>query len=42
MEEKKVGTKGKSPKQDKTSTKNLTAEHPEGRESPNYKLDELT
>ena len=39
MEEKIVGTKGKSPKQDKTSTKNITAELPERRKSPYNKLD---
>ena len=34
MEERNVGTNGKSPKQDLTSAKDLTIELSEGRESP--------
>ena len=39
MEEKNVGTKGKSPKQDLTSADDLTIELPEERGSPNDRLD---
>ena len=39
LEEKYVGTKGKSPKQGLTSAKDLTIELPEGRESPYHRLD---
>ena len=39
MEERNVGTKGKSSKQDLTSVKDLTIELPEGRESPYHRLD---
>ena len=38
MEERDVGKKGKSPKQDLTSTKDLTIELPEGCESPYHRL----
>ena len=42
MEGRNVGTiRGKSPKQDLTSTKDLTIELPEGRESPYQRLDQL-
>ena len=37
-----VDTKGKSPKHDITSAKDLTIEHNEGRESPYHRLDSLT
>ena len=39
MEERNVGTKGKSPIQGLTSTKDLTIELPDGRESPYHRLD---
>ena len=39
MEERNVGTKMKSPKQDLTSAKDLPIKHPEGRESPYNILD---
>ena len=39
MEEINVGTKGKSPKQELTSTKDLTIELPELLESPYHRLD---
>ena len=40
MEERNVGTKGKSPKQDLTSAKDLTIEFLEGREIyPYHRLD---
>ena len=39
MEERKVVTKGKSPKHGLTSFKDLTIKLPEGRESPYYKID---
>ena len=39
MEESNVGTKGKRPKQDLTSAKDLTIELLEGRESPYHRLD---
>ena len=39
MEGRNVGTKGKNPKQDLTSAKNLTIELPEGHESPYHSLD---
>ena len=39
MEERNVGTKGKSFKQDLTSSKDLTIELPEWRESPYHRLD---
>ena len=38
MEEMNVGTKGKSPKQDLTSAKDLRIELSEGRESPYHRL----
>ena len=41
LEERCVGTKRKSPKQDLTSVKDLTIELSEGRESPYHRLDEL-
>ena len=39
LEERNVGMKGKSPKQDLTSAKDLTIGLPEGRESPYHRLD---
>ena len=42
MEERNVGARGKSPKQDLTSVKDLTIELPEGRESPFHILYWLT
>ena len=39
MEERNVGTKGKSPKQDLTSAKDLTIELSVGRESSYRRLD---
>ena len=39
MEERNVGTKKKSPKQDPTIAKNLPKKHPEWRESPYHRLD---
>ena len=39
LEERNVGTKRKSPKQDLTSAKDLTIELPEGRESHYHRLD---
>ena len=42
LKERNVGTKGKSPKQDLTSAKDLTIELPEEREFPYYRLDQLT
>ena len=39
MEERNVGTKGKTSKQGLTSTKDLTIELPERRESPYHRLD---
>ena len=42
LEERKVGTKGKSPKQDLTNATDLTIELPEGRESLFHRLDLLT
>ena len=39
LEEKNVGTKGKSPKQGLTSAKDLPMELPEGRKSPYHRLD---
>ena len=39
VKERNVGTKGKSPKQDLASAKDLTVELPEGRESPYDRLD---
>ena len=39
MEERKVGTKGKSPKQGLAKAKDLTLELPEGSESPYHRLD---
>ena len=39
MEERNVGTKGKSPKQILTRAKDLTIEPPEGRESPYHRSD---
>ena len=40
MEGRNVGTiRGKNPKQDLTSAKDLTIELPEGREFPYYRLD---
>ena len=41
-EEKSVGTKGKRPKKDLTTAKELTTELPEGRQSPNHRLNLLT
>ena len=41
MEERNVGTKGKSPKQGLTNAKDLPKELPEGRESPYHRLDYL-
>ena len=38
MEERNVGTKGKSLKQGQTSAKDLTIELSEGRESPYHRL----
>ena len=42
LEERNVRTKGKSPKQDLTSAKDLNIELLEGRESHYYRLDYLT
>ena len=42
MEERNVGTKGKSPKQGLTNDKDLPMELPEGRETPYHRLDKLT
>ena len=42
LEERNVGTKGKSPKQGLTSAKDLTIELFEGGESPYHRLDYLT
>ena len=39
LEERNVGTKGKSPKQSLTSAKDLTTELPVGHDSPYYRLD---
>ena len=39
MEERDVGTKGRSPKQDITSARNLTIELSEGREFSYHRLD---
>ena len=39
MEERNVGTKGKSPKQGLTSAEDLTIDLPEGREYPYHRLD---
>ena len=39
MEERNVGTKGKSPKQGLTRAKDLPMELPEGRVSPYHRLD---
>ena len=39
MEERNVGTKGKSPKQGLTNVKDLPMELPEGREFPYHRLD---
>ena len=38
MEERNVGTNGKSPKQGLTYTKDLPIELPEGRDSPYHRL----
>ena len=38
MEERNVGAKGKSPKQDLTNAKDLPMELPEGRKSPYHRL----
>ena len=42
MEERSLGTKGKTSKQDLTRVKELTIELPEGRESPYHRLYQLT